>query len=330
MIKDLSFIVIAQNEAFGVERCLEALSNLPLCECEVICVDSGSTDDTQKVMRAFSGNFESFQLISCSGCVNASAARNAGMRKANRKFVFFLDGDVAVNQDFVSEALAKIAAAEAVAVTGQLLEIQYSDDYESEIRRFDRYKYIRGTAYTLMCGGNFLTRRDVIEEIGTWDVNLPRNQDLDYTLRISRQGLLLALETKIGTHHSLTYRDRPLKLLRKGFALCYGQVLRRNIDRPNVLVCLLLRDRGLLSFLVGGSLMILLCLLNLLTALPFWITVIAVATWFSLDLGHFLIGKRGYFLTWFVYTFLRPPVTLAGLIVTPHFGSCPTREDIVV
>jgi glycosyltransferase involved in cell wall biosynthesis len=53
MIRHLSFIVIARNEAFAIDKCLASIAAMPMTECEVICVDSASTDDTLEYEKLY-------------------------------------------------------------------------------------------------------------------------------------------------------------------------------------------------------------------------------------------------------------------------------------
>ena len=56
--------------------------------------------------------------------------------------IFFVDGDVELYPEFLSDALAKIQSGEADAVTGKLREIQYTPDYQKELRQSVRRKAI--------------------------------------------------------------------------------------------------------------------------------------------------------------------------------------------
>ena len=138
MIANVSFIVIARNEAFAVEKCLESIAVMPLKDCEVICVDSDSTDETLEVMKRHVGKIDNLRIIQCSGYLNAAVARNAGIEYATKDYIFFVDGDVELYPEFICEALDRIDSGKADAVTGKLIEIQYSPDYTNEIKRLVR------------------------------------------------------------------------------------------------------------------------------------------------------------------------------------------------
>src|SRR5690348_15188347 len=117
-IRDVTFIVIARNERFAIEKSLRALVSMPLQDCEIACVDSDSDDGTLEVMRAYGRKYPFVRLLRCSGYLNASVARNAGISEVRRSIVCFCDGDCEFQIAFVRAALQCIAEGHADAVTG--------------------------------------------------------------------------------------------------------------------------------------------------------------------------------------------------------------------
>ncbi|MFP4573785.1 MAG: glycosyltransferase family 2 protein, partial [Desulfobacterales bacterium] len=63
MIENISFIVIARNEEFGVNKCLESIATMNPVNCEVICVDSDSSDNTLEVMKSYTGKIDNLRVI---------------------------------------------------------------------------------------------------------------------------------------------------------------------------------------------------------------------------------------------------------------------------
>ena len=89
-IENVTFVLIARNEAYGVEKALNALEILDFKSCEVICVDSGSSDGTLNVMSKFKRRIPHLQIVSIKGYSNAAIARNVGLARAKQEFIFFL------------------------------------------------------------------------------------------------------------------------------------------------------------------------------------------------------------------------------------------------
>ena len=79
-IKDVSFVVITYNESFSIRKCLDAYTRLLTENCEVICVDSDSTDGTVDVIREYKDSIVYLQLLQIKNYSNAAVGRNVGLK----------------------------------------------------------------------------------------------------------------------------------------------------------------------------------------------------------------------------------------------------------
>jgi glycosyltransferase involved in cell wall biosynthesis len=253
-IRDVSFVVIARDERVGIEKCLSSFATMALDRCEVICVDSASTDGTLDVMRRFDHLIPGLRIVRVTGYANASIARNAGLRWATRKYVFFLDGDVEPDPRFLAAAVPRIEAG-AGAVTGKLRELQYTSDFGAILKEIPDRAGFQREGRVHASGGCFIASRAAVEATGLFDERLTRTQDYDYTLRLSRRFPMLAIPVSMGTHHTVGYDDRGRFAvhLKQLHALYYGAVLRRNCAHVVGVYWLLLRyERGIA---LGGVLL---------------------------------------------------------------------------
>lgn len=248
MIEDISFVVVARNEEFAVNRCLRSILSMPLTNCEVIAVDSNSSDGTLDVMGQYARKSDMVSVFRCTGYVNSAVARNVGLDRASKKYICFCDGDTEWETDFLIRALNMMEAGDVDAVTGTLKEQIYSPTYDKILEVKLRTTFSR-TRTLYWSGGNFIVRRAVANKVGRWDERLVRNQDVEYTLRISRLGKFMGIPDCMGTHHTLEYNDRIWKGLCRGWNRYDGFTLRNNLDRPMALSALVLRKNP--GFLPG-------------------------------------------------------------------------------
>lgn len=328
MINNVSFIVIARNESFPVEKCLSSIASMPLSCCEIICVDSDSSDNTLEVMNSYEDQISSLKIIKCTGHLNAAVARNTGMRYATKDYIFFVDGDVELYPEFICEALNRIQERKADAVTGKLLEIQYCPDYKNEIRRLVRRKMMTKEKKCLMTGGIFIATKEIITRVGLWDNNFFRLQDFDYTLRISRYGTLIQLPEFIGIHHTQEFHDRSWQDFRKGYPMLYGKLLRKNLDCPTFVIRLLRGNRGLTTFLLFGSVMLCGLLAALLFSFSLTHIVLAGILCLSIDCAYSTLVKHFKINQWLLHNYLEPPMILFSLLSKPkdRVGTTQVRE----
>src|SRR4051812_12341186 len=105
---EVSVVVPAYNAARYLAQTLESVRAQTFTAWELIVIDDGSSDDTLAVAQEFARRD---QRISACRQANAgvAAARNAGLREANREAwaIMFLDADDVLESD----ALANLRAA---------------------------------------------------------------------------------------------------------------------------------------------------------------------------------------------------------------------------
>ena len=85
----ISCVVCAYNEADRIRHILDAVRNHPAL-CEVIVVNDGSTDDTEKLLRDYQG----IQLISYSPNRGKTYAMSRGIAAAKGDYIMLLDADL--------------------------------------------------------------------------------------------------------------------------------------------------------------------------------------------------------------------------------------------
>ena len=311
MVENISFIVIARDEAFAVEKCLGSIASMPLRDCEVICVDSDSTDDTVEIMKGYTGKIENLRIFQCSGFVNAAVARNVGMRYAVKKYIYFVDGDVELYPEFICEALDRMKSGKAEAVTGGLDEIVYSDGYE-QITKPNSHRRAYPTVRRIYdSGGTFIVLRELLNMVGSWDERMTRNQDFDYTLRINRHGLMLAVPAVMGIHHTLAYGGRSWKHFTKCYPMFSGMLIRKNLDQPRRLKGVLKNYRIGLTW---WGLLFCSTSLVLLLSMPLWPICVSFGTFALMDTLWGVFRKKNVVGRFFAH-YLDPPLIYLGIFM---------------
>ena len=140
-----------------------------LKNCEVICIDSNSSDKTLEVMLFFKDKINSLTVYQIRGDVNVAIARNVGIMSSHKKYIFFVDGDIELEQDFICLALKKLEKGNYMAVTGDLSEIQYSLGYKSVLKKIESRYCLSKEKDIYFSGGNFIAKRKVINDIGLFN-----------------------------------------------------------------------------------------------------------------------------------------------------------------
>ena len=112
----ISLIVPVYNVENYLEKCLNSLVNQTLQEIEILVINDGSTDNSQKIIEVFQNKFP--QKIKAFTKENGglSDARNFGIDRATGEFLAFVDSDDYVSVTMMEEmyGLAKKHEAEIV------------------------------------------------------------------------------------------------------------------------------------------------------------------------------------------------------------------------
>lgn len=92
MTYKISVIIPAFNEEKYLSNALESLINQNFKDFEVIIINDGSTDDTQKIIDEYCINYSNFRGIYQKNS-GVSTARNRGIKESKADYVAFLDAD---------------------------------------------------------------------------------------------------------------------------------------------------------------------------------------------------------------------------------------------
>ena len=212
----ISVVVPAHNAANTITATL--LSAVRNDVTEILVVDDVSTDTTRDLVSAV----PAATLISRTEVGGPAAARNEGLQHASGEFVLFLDGDDelvdgAVTQlaaGFTDGVVAVMGRFEAVDDNGEPLDIGTwaNEQLRPVVRRRGRYVsspdgYSSEALVTRLVvppPSGILIRRDVAQRIGGYDVTLGRSEDLDFLVRLSREGSITSIP-----HVVVKYRRAP-------------------------------------------------------------------------------------------------------------------------
>lgn len=109
MEKTLTIVIPAYNKEKYIERCLESFINMEvLKELEILIINDGSTDGTQKIIQRYCNKFPSnIQLINKENAGRGSAI-NLGIEQATGKYFKVVDADDWVETEHLSEFVRRL------------------------------------------------------------------------------------------------------------------------------------------------------------------------------------------------------------------------------
>lgn len=102
-MKDISIIVPAYNAEKYLEKCLNSLVNQTKNNIEIIVINDGSTDDTEKIILNFKEKYPQMIKYIFQENSGQSVARNKGIEIAVGKYIAFVDSD-----DYVEKCMFEV------------------------------------------------------------------------------------------------------------------------------------------------------------------------------------------------------------------------------
>lgn len=88
----VSVIIPIYNGERHLEECLDSCLEQTLRSIEIICINDGSTDNTEKILNKYVERHENIVILNQKN-QGSGAARNLGIKHANGEFAAFMDSD---------------------------------------------------------------------------------------------------------------------------------------------------------------------------------------------------------------------------------------------
>ena len=96
----VSIIIPIYNSENYLTDCIESAVSQTYSDIEIILVNDGSTDGSEKICRSYEEKDQRVRLINQSNA-GVSAARNAGLDASTGDLIAFIDSDDSVENDYI-------------------------------------------------------------------------------------------------------------------------------------------------------------------------------------------------------------------------------------
>lgn len=188
----VSLIIVNHNGQKFIGKCIDSLLQIKYPAYEIIVVDNGSTDNSKEIIKSYliHPHFHFFPLGKNLGL---SKAQNEGAKLAKGKLLFFLNNDVLVDKDIISNLVKMYEIG--VGVLGcRMGNYDGTRELDSAIS-VDRFSYPCGrTANTFYPDGAIFISSKIFWEIGGFDEKLfLYGEDRDLCWRVWLAGYLVLM-----------------------------------------------------------------------------------------------------------------------------------------
>ena len=191
----VSIVVAAYNAEKTIGKCIESLLNIDYPDKEIIIVNDGSTDNTEKIIRKYP-----VKLITQPN-EGASAARNNGLKNAKNEIIAYTDSDCEVSKDWL-EKIIKFEK-DVGGVTGKTI-FRTDDTCTSYVRSLDiEERNARRGRYTSLANGpNSVFRRDLLLKVGGFNPGWFHAEDTEVSYKIWNEKYKIAYEPSAIVYHT--------------------------------------------------------------------------------------------------------------------------------
>lgn len=197
-----SLIIPTLNEEHYLPHLLQDIEDQITKDYEVIVVDAASTDKTKEKAQEFSTKFP--LTILTSSKKNVSFQRNMGAQKATGEYFIFLDADVRLPKDF----LTQVKVATHKKNKGVFLPYMLPDDSSQKTRVLISFvntmiRLSQTYGKPLAPGGNVIVLSDIFKKVGGFSEDVFISEDHNFVRSAYRMGYKAKILSHARVHISM-------------------------------------------------------------------------------------------------------------------------------
>jgi glycosyltransferase involved in cell wall biosynthesis len=238
--KLISVIIPSYNSGRFLGRAIESVVNQTYKNLEIIIVDDGSVDETEKIAKAWQGKDKRIKYIKHQKNMGLAASRNTGIKNSQGEYIAFLDADDIWLPQKIETQLKKLKELNADLVFSNW----YIWDPENniKIKAFDSNP-IKGKKDLLkfLIRKNFgnsstaLLKKSSLNIVGLFDETLNSSEDYDLWIRFCQKGMKIAFVEK----PLIYYRTHSEQMSANIYRMCTTRLrvfLKLAKERPILLI----------------------------------------------------------------------------------------------
>ncbi len=207
-MKTVSIIIPAHNHGLYLAETLDSVLNQGVKDFEIIIVNDGSTDNTGDIADAYARKFGDQKVV----CIKQkqggpSAARNVALKRAQGRYISFIDADDLAIQGTLQKRIDYLDAhADVMLVCADVTNFGeqgtidesyfrsrniYSDFKAAGFKFEDLFSFILKVCMAFT--STVVVRRECLEALGGFDESFPVGEDKELYFRLGRRYKMIAL-----------------------------------------------------------------------------------------------------------------------------------------
>ncbi len=232
-----SVVIPLYNKEDHIFETVESVLGQEYSDFELIIVDDGSTDKSLEIVQSISD--ERLKLVSQENA-GEGAARNRGIREANREFIAFLDADDYWKENHLAVLKRLIEKFPKVGIYASNYQIKNKQAFQrpdfaylkkDNDQKIVNYFEVVTDGDQIVNSSNSCIPKQVFKKIGFFKENEPLGTDLDMWGRIALE-YDIAFTREISSVYNQEAINRSCELFVSKRELPFGRYLRNEYGKP--------------------------------------------------------------------------------------------------
>lgn len=205
ILPSISVIIPFYNAKSSISLCLESLIelNYPRNKLEIILVDNGSNDGSEKIVKEFN-----VRLIYDGSIRSSYQARNTGIKNAHGDLIAFTDSDCIVSPDWLKNLATYWDDNDIGCFAGEILSYEpktITEKFSDRYRILEQNGTLSHPYMPFTATANSSYRKEVFSKIGYFNPRLASGGDADFSWRMQKK---LGLKIKFIPEAVVYHRHR--------------------------------------------------------------------------------------------------------------------------
>lgn len=128
----ISVVIPIYNAEKYIAQCLNSIINQTIKDIEIICVNESSTDNTTKILETFKRYDSRIKVINKEKSGSSSEGRNYGIKCARGKYIYFIDNDDLISNEYLENMYKTAEKENADIVINDNINAFYEDDLKTQ------------------------------------------------------------------------------------------------------------------------------------------------------------------------------------------------------
>ncbi len=237
----VSIVAPGKNEGKHIYKLTQSLKEQTYRNFEIVIVDDGSDDDTRIICNSLQKNGLIDKFYSADVRGGKASAANLSLMNTRAEIIVHLDADSSLDRNAIEEILLPFYMEENVGGVGGTIKVRNAD--VSMATKMQALEYIESIMlgrlvtselgiYRIISGAFGAFRKDVLDQVGNWDIGPGLDGDLTQKIRKSGYKVVFAHKAVCLTNAPIRFKNLYKQRLRWSKSLVRFR-LRKHINVLN-------------------------------------------------------------------------------------------------